>query len=619
MTTATAYDALNRVTSVTDARGGVTSFAYDPNGNLVSLTDTRGNTTSYTYNSMDRVATRTDPLGHSESFTYDLNGNLSQHTDRKGQVATATYDALNRRTGAAYADATVSYTVDAVGRLTQATDSIGGTITNTYDILDRLASQVTALGTMSYQYDVLGRRTQMTVPNQSPVTYAYDAASRPTSITQGASAVQFAYDASNRRTVLTLPNGVSTQYVYNTASQLTALTYQLGATMLGDLQYTYDAAGNRVQIGGSWARTGLPQAVTAATYNVNNQQLTFGSQNLTYDLNGNLTGDGTNTYTWDARNRLAAIAGSLPASFVYDAAARRGRKIINGVATDFVYDALNPVQEQSGSTAMNLLTGLGVDEYFSRGDATSAAFFLADPLRSTVALADNAGGVTTEYTYDPFGVTSVSGIATVNPFDFTARESDLIGLKYYRARYYQPLRQRFISEDPIGLHGGPNLYAYVVNRPTWGIDPLGFDVTISMYQCCMGLSHLGIGINVSPLNTVGFYPATPHTPFSLGVVLPDWLRNQPGGLVDSITLVTTPEQDRAIQEFINSRTAEPGYYILSGRHCGTFVQDALRAGGIDPFEPVASPLSVFMTLKAMKEAAVDFSVGVTRPVISTPR
>lgn len=24
-------------------------------------------------------------------------------------------------------------------------------------------------------------------------------------------------------------------------------------------------------------------------------------------------------------------------------------------------------------------------------------------------------------------------------------------------------------------------------------------------------------------------------------------------------------------------------YLLSGRHCGTFVQDALRAGGIDPF------------------------------------
>ena len=153
-----------------------------------------------------------------------------------------------------------------------------------------------------------------------------------------------------RRTTLTLPNAVSTQYGYAAASQLTALTYKLGATTLGDLQYVYDAGGNRIQVGGSWARTSLPQAVTSATFNANNEQLTFGAQNLTYDLNGNLTSDGTNTYTWDARNRLSAITGPVSAGFVYDAAGRRSRKTINGTSTDFLYDARNPVQEQSGST-----------------------------------------------------------------------------------------------------------------------------------------------------------------------------------------------------------------------------------------------------------------------------
>lgn len=39
---------------------------------------------------------------------------------------------------------------------------------------------------------------------------------------------------------------------------------------------------------------------------------------LTYDLNGNLTGDGTNTYTWDARGHLSALSGGVTASFVYD-------------------------------------------------------------------------------------------------------------------------------------------------------------------------------------------------------------------------------------------------------------------------------------------------------------
>src|SRR5207247_2058106 len=48
------------------------------------------------------------------------------------------------------------------------------------------------------------------------------------------------------------------------------------------------------------------------------------------------------------------------------------------------------------------------------------------------------------------------------------------GLKYYRARYYHPVLQRFISEDPIAFHGGDtNLYGYVRNSPLRLIDPSG--------------------------------------------------------------------------------------------------------------------------------------------------
>jgi hypothetical protein len=44
---------------------------------------------------------------------------------------------------------------------------------------------------------------------------------------------------------------------------------------------------------------------------------------------------------------------------------------------------------------------------------------------------------------------------------------------YYRARWYDPQARRFISEDPIGLNGGINLYAYVENSPVSYIDPMG--------------------------------------------------------------------------------------------------------------------------------------------------
>jgi RHS repeat-associated protein len=46
--------------------------------------------------------------------------------------------------------------------------------------------------------------------------------------------------------------------------------------------------------------------------------------------------------------------------------------------------------------------------------------------------------------------------------------------RYYRARYYHPGLQRFISEDPIGFGGGDfNLYAYVFNDPILSNDPTG--------------------------------------------------------------------------------------------------------------------------------------------------
>jgi len=50
--------------------------------------------------------------------------------------------------------------------------------------------------------------------------------------------------------------------------------------------------------------------------------------------------------------------------------------------------------------------------------------------------------------------------------------SEETGLHYNRFRYYDPDIGRFISQDPIGLYGGNNLYQYAPNPVTW-IDPWG--------------------------------------------------------------------------------------------------------------------------------------------------
>lgn len=479
-------DALNRLTQLTDALNGQTQFTYDANGNLLTLSDAKSQVTTYTYNNMDRLATRKDALLNTETVTYDNNGNVASVTDRKSQVTTYTYDVLNRRTKATFQDGTsTNYTYDAGNRITQvqekdASNVVTATITRTYDGLDRLTQEVTPQGQVDYTYDTASRRTSMTVAGQTQVTYTYDNANRLTQVQQGTSTVGIGYDIAGRRTSLTLPNANSLTYAYNAASELTSLTYKQGTTTLGTLTYSYDAAGNRLITGGTFARTNLPPALASATYNANNQQTAFGTTTETYDLNGNLatsTEAGvTTTYTWNARNQLTGISRTgLTASLTYDSFGRRTGKTINGTTTNFLYDVLNPVQEKNGGTVTaNLLTGLGIDEFFTRTDSVGVRALLPDALGSTVALADNTGALQTQYTYEPFGVTTQTGATSTSSYKYTGREDDGTGLYYYRARYYQPRLQRFIAEDPIGFLGGDvNLYGYVLNNPTRFADPLG--------------------------------------------------------------------------------------------------------------------------------------------------
>jgi len=134
----------------------------------------------------------------------------------------------------------------------------------------------------------------------------------------------------------------------------------------------------------------IPPALTTTSYNANNQQSIFGTNTLTYDLNGNLaavTDAGvTTTYTWNSRNQLASIAATgFTASFAYDSFGRRVGKTIQGTTTNYVYDGLNPVQEKNGATVTaNLLLGLGIDEFFTRTDGVGSRALLTDALGSTI-------------------------------------------------------------------------------------------------------------------------------------------------------------------------------------------------------------------------------------------
>jgi RHS repeat-associated protein len=254
---------------------------------------------------------------------------------------------------------------------------------------------------------------------------------------------------------------------------VTRLDYVLSSVSLGDVQYDYDNAGRRAAIWGSLVRFRLPAAMRSATYDDANRRTAQDATTLRWDANGNLTDDGTNTYSWDSRNQLTQIRDSRGtiATFAYDSLGRRSAATINGSSRSFIYDGWNVLKEDGSSADAVLMNGQGLDQVFARTVGSTTRSVLADALGSTIALADDRGAITDQFAYGPFGE---SDTTVDHPFQYTGRENDGTGLYQYRNRYYSPTMKRFISEDPTGLAGGgTNLYAYGNNDPLDFNDPLG--------------------------------------------------------------------------------------------------------------------------------------------------
>lgn len=475
----THYSVADPPMATIDAMNKTTTYGYDNNVNLTSVTDPNNGETIYGYDKRNRRNSRTDALKQTETWNYDGNGNLLNYTDRNSQETIYAYDELDRPSLVTYPDgnkATPHF--DTGNRLTQLVDTVSGTITRGYDDLDRLLQEQTPQGTVNYTYDAAGRRKTMSPGSQAQVTYSFDAANRLTSLTQGTETVQMGYDNGDRRTTLGLPNGVIGAYSYDAANELIGIGYTNPTGVLGNLQYNYDADGGKLSQQGSLAASQFPTLpTTTSVFDSNNRQTQFDGATLGYDADGDLLSDGHNNYTWDARHRLTQISGAVSATFAYDAFNRRISKTVGGVSTTYLYDGNNVVQETTGSTVHTLLTGLGIDERYARDDGGigNREYFLTDALGSTLALTDSTGTVQQTYAYEPFGEVTATG-SSDNPYQYTGRENDGDGLYYYRARYYNPIMKRFISEDPVGLAAGPNEYAYVGGNPIRFVDPTGLQL-----------------------------------------------------------------------------------------------------------------------------------------------
>ncbi len=386
--------------------------------------------------------------------------------------------ALHRPQTVTYADAVVNYQYDPAGRWTQISDA-SGAITWEYDNANWLTKETTAAGDVVYGYNNANQRNSMTAPGSTAVTYGYDTADRLQTITQGSETFTYGYDTLSRRNSLARPNGVTTIYEYDEVSRLKRLKHVNASNVsLEDFQYEFNLDDEINKITSLAAAPLVPASKTVAAADAANRISQFGAASYGFDQEGQTItksdGSGATNYQWDAWGRLTQV--TLPSgqmvNYGYDPLGRRARRTANSSTTTFTYDGPDVVVDQGNGGTVSYLNGLSIDDKLRQaGGAFGTFYFLQDHLGTTSALTSTSGGVVEQQQYEIFG-TSTNSART--RYVYTGREKDdLVGLIYYRARWYDTHQNRFLSEDPIGFDSGYNLYAYVVNSPVNYADPLG--------------------------------------------------------------------------------------------------------------------------------------------------
>jgi RHS repeat-associated protein len=232
--------------------------------------------------------------------------------------------------------------------------------------------------------------------------------------------------------------------------------------------------------------------------------------NPTHDYDGDLTGDGAWTYTWDGENRLKAMylsSANIPVAsrwrleFGYDYLGRRTQKVVkdgNGAVLStrrYLYDGWRLLAEvdEANAPVRTCLWGLDLSGSLPDGPNNaggigglvaitdhaapmSTHFPAYDGNGNVAALVKADGTLSARYEYSPFGelIRATGPMARTNPFRFSTKYWDEeSGLVYYGERYYNPTLGRWISRDPIEEEGGNNLYAFNWNDPINQVDPTG--------------------------------------------------------------------------------------------------------------------------------------------------
>jgi RHS repeat-associated protein len=530
------YDALNDLTGVThptdatQTTAQTRSYVYSSMKNLLSASNPESGTITYTYDGAGNLSTRVLG-GITTTYTYDGLKELTSKTfsDYNSSTptpwATYTYSGGRRTSGAAGTTYT-NYSYDALGRVSSSyqrqTDTnitynfpdynwnladgllseqypSGRVITTSRDGVGRISAVTGVMGGVVESYVVAGSTTYAPTGAMTGWTggdgisrsYGYNSRLAINSVTASNQSGQLlgltlTYSSTNdngnvQSITMSRPGfGATTSFGYDGENRLTSAAE--GSNW--NQTYVYDVVGNQALLGTSSviASALTPQTpnTTTVPFNTHNQWMAAGYDSAT----GHLNAISTQTFTWDAEQRLIQQNDSGPpatsASFSYDADGRRTEKTAGGITTVYVYDAMGNLAAEYGGTTPAVL---------------GTHYLTQDNLGSTRMTTNASGGVVSCHDYLPFGSEIPSGWGRNGIFcygqtsettlKFTGKERDAeTGLDYFGARYFSGAQGRFTSPDPENLGsilGDPqswNGYAYGRNNPLKFTDPFGLNYTV---------------------------------------------------------------------------------------------------------------------------------------------
>lgn len=500
-------DALGRIVEEVDYWGHQRCYAYDAGGHLVANVDSLGRRIEYKTDTLGRVIKKLLPEGLVEEFAYDADGNLVACENRQIRIERS-FDAegrmLEENQGG---DFIIRHTYDEVGNCIQRQTTLmkgdvdlGHTVKYTHDLLDQtIGIAIDDHSPIGMELDAAG---QITLEKLSPMLrrqteYSADGYCTRHLVLADANVVlnvAYSYDATGNLVERRDAGAGSDIFTYDPLGRI-----KKHLDPQGNLEYYFsDPAGDRLHTYTIEGRPTIVERETRMATRIWSREADYNGAVYRFDCTGTLverTGlDGGTQFIWDANQRLVeSRTAGVSTTYSYDAIGRRLFKRRAGVCTRFYWDddmlvAEETVPEATDRSPEKIDTIVpDTREYIYRPEtfepmafvcrkASSSAivYFHNEPNGCPSKLFDSRGDVVWAARLGAMGKIEVlPGNKVTNSLRLQGQYYDFeTDLHYNRHRYFDPLSGSFVSQDPLGLIAGVNLYRFAPNVLGW-IDPLG--------------------------------------------------------------------------------------------------------------------------------------------------